>query len=455
MVEPERASDAPPPSMWLDPLAPRAALKNVAVLLVVASATAGFAILFRAAASFVYRHAFGADDVVDAFHLLPHWLRFVTVAAGGAIAGLVVLAASRHKGGQGVGGVMEAVALGTGRISLRASLWKALGCWAAIVTGSSVGREGPIIQIGGAIGGLLGTRAKLSLDRTRVLIAGGTAAGFAAAYNTPFAAVLFVLEIVSGVVTIDLVLATTIATAAATAITRLAIGGGPIYGARSFSIASNAELFVFVVLGAAAGLVGAGFSAMLAQSEHLFARLPTRQPITAAVGGILVGLVAMALPEVTGNGYEAINRILDGSLGAKVVLVLLLAKAFATSTSVGSGTPGGAFTPSLFIGAALGGTTGHLLHMLAPERANAPGAYALVGMAALCAATTHAPLMSAVLVFELSGDYSIVLPLLFATATATIVARRVRPTSVYTDELRRRGLEWNMTFSGRDVRGRE
>jgi len=347
--------------------------------------------------------------------------------------------------------VMEAVALGTGRISLRASLWKALGCWIAIVTGSSVGREGPIIQFGGAIGGAVGSGVDMAPERTRILIAAGTASGFAAAYNTPFAAILFVLEVVLGVVTIDVVVGTTLATAISTAITRLAIGGGPIYGARAFVLVSNRDLVDHLVLGVAAGVVGASFSALIGFAEHAFARKPLRQPFTAAVGGALVGAMAMFLPGVTGNGYEIVNRVLDGALGAKIIVTLLLAKMIATSLSVGSGTPGGAFTPSLFLGAALGGVMGDLLRVASPAHSSAAGAYALVGMAAVCAATTHAPIMAAVLVFELSGDYSIVLPLLIATSAATIVSRRLRPRSIYMDELARRGIGWQMTWSGREV----
>jgi CIC family chloride channel protein len=291
-------------------------------------------------------------------------------------------------------------------------------------------------------------------DRTRLLIAAGTAAGFAAAYNTPFAAVLFVLEVVVGVVTVDVVVAAVLSSAMASAMTRLVVGGGPIYGARSFAFSSNRELAAYLVLGALAGVVGAGFSGLLAGAERLFARLPWRQPLTAASGAAVVGLMSIAWPGVTGNGYEIINRVLDGSLGAKAMLILLAAKALSTSFSVGSGTPGGAFTPSLFLGAALGGALGDALRLALPAQANAPGACALVGMAALCAATTHAPLMAAVLVFELSGDYSIVVPLLLATGTATLVSRRIRATSVYMDELERRGIAWEMTWAGRELRDR-
>jgi len=431
--------------------APVGLLRQSAALVVVSVATAGFGVVFRASAALVFRRLFAASDVVSAFERLPSLLRPPIVACGGLLAGVVGLAAARHRSSQGVGGVMEAVALGRGHISLRASSWKALGCWLAIVTGSSVGREGPIIQFGGAIASTVSAVGKLAPERARVLIAAGTAAGFAAAYNTPLAAALFVLEVVIGVVTIDVVLATILASAIATAITRLAIGGGPIYGARSFSLTSNAELVLHLALGAAAGVVGAAFGALLAFAERWFARVPVKQPFTAAAGACFVGALAMLLPEVTGNGYEVINRVLDGALAVEAMLVLLAAKMIATSVSVGSGTPGGAFTPSLFLGAALGGVLGDGLGAAFPGHPNAAGAYALVGMAAVCAATTHAPLMAAVLVFELSGDYSIVLPLLVATFASTLVARRIRPTSMYMDELARRGVAWRMTWSGREV----
>ena len=444
--------DSSPPSAWLDPASPRL-LRHVAALLGVATVTAGFGIVFRAAAAFLFRRAFGASDVVSAFETLSPPLRLPIVLAGATLAGGVGLLAARHRSGQGVGGVMEAVALGTGRISLRASLWKALGCWLAIVTGSSIGREGPIIQFGGAVAGAIGSLARMKPERTRILLAAGTAAGFASAYNTPFAAVLFVLEVVMGVITLDVVLATVLATAIATAVTRLAIGGGPIYGARTFTLHSRGELLIFLVLGAGAGVIGAAFSGLLLAAERAFAKLPTKPPVNAAIGGLLVGGAAIVLPEITGNGYEVINRVLDGTLVIKAMVLLLFAKMTATSISVGSGIPGGAFTPSLFLGAAFGGAFGDLLRAASPEHANAPGAYALVGMAAVCAATTHAPLMAAVLVFELSGDYSIALPLLLAAGTATVVSRRLRPTSMYMDELARRGIKWRMTWSGRQVDG--
>ncbi len=257
------------------------------------------------------------------------------------------------------------------------------------------------------------------------------------------------VEVVTGLVALDIVLPVIIATPIATALTRLAIGGGPIYGQRSFSMRSNSELAVYALLGLLAGIVGPLFMILLRQGELFFARLAERRVLRAALGGALVGAMAIALPQVTGNGYEAINLILGEQLSIGVLVLLLLAKALATTASVSSGSPGGVFTPSLLLGAALGGAIGQVvLRFSPPGYSGAVAAYALVGMAAMIAATTHAPLMATVLVFELSGDYAIVLPLLTACAIATVLSRRLHRESIYTEELRRRGTRWKVQVVG-------
>jgi CIC family chloride channel protein len=427
----------------------RVARYAVAVVLVAVGA-ACFAVLFRTAINAVFTKIYGAHDVLGAFETLPWPWRLAVPAAGGLLAGAMSVVASRFKGGQGVGEVMEAVVLGQRHISLRLALSKALGSWFAIVSGGSVGREGPIIQLGGGIGGALGPLFGLGERESRGLVAAGTAAGFAAAYNTPLAAVLFVVEIVTGLVALEVVLPAIGATAIATAVTRIAVGGGPIYGQRAFTVHTELELFAHALLGLLAGLVGPAFMALLDRGEVAFARVPLPKPLRAAVGGLCVGGLAIFLPEVTGNGYEAINLVLGGNVTIVFALSLLVAKAVATTASVSSGSPGGVFTPSLFLGSALGGALGQALTLAtAPHAVGAAGGYALVGMAAMIAATTHAPVLGAIMVFELSGDYAIVLPLLAATAVATLVSRRLRPSSIYMEELARRGRGWEITLDGR------
>jgi len=409
----------------------------------VAIGAAAFAIVFRAGLSFVYRSLLGGRDVLDAFRGLPRLARVVLPAAGGLFVGLVARAGAK---GGGVGDVMEAVVLGRTNLHLGRTSYKALGSWLAIASGGSIGREGPLIQFGGSWGSTVARVVRLPDAQTRALIAAGTAAGFAAAYNTPFAAVLFVLEIVTGVVVLEAIVPVMVATVIATALTRLFVGGGPIYGERAFTMASSTELFLHALLGVAAALVAQGFMRGLSLGERLFEHV--RQPFRAALGGLVVGVLAIGLPEITGNGYEPLNMLLDGRFAMSVVVVLIFAKALATTASVASGSPGGVFTPSLFLGGAVGALFGHAVNVVF-HLPGSEGSFALVGMAAVSAATTHAPMMAAVLVFEISGDYAIALPLVLATSIATIISRRLRPDSLYTAELRRKGVGWTLTYQGR------
>ncbi|MFZ5468515.1 MAG: chloride channel protein [Myxococcota bacterium] len=430
----------------------RAAFRYFCALLTVALGAALFAIAFRWLLSLAFSVSSGAADVVSMFQRLPVALRLLLPAFGGLLAGGAALVMARVGRGQGVGDVMEAVVFGRVRLSMGTTLLKSVGSWFAIVTGGSVGREGPLIQFGGALGGVAGRLFGVDENRARALMAAGTAAGFAAAYNTPLAAILFVLEVVTGIVAMDAVLSTVVATALATAMTKAVVGGGPIYGQRTFSLVGSGELLGYALLGLVAALAAQGFMRLLSAGESLFDRSRLPQPWRAALGGLLVGVVAIWLPQVTGNGYEPLNAMLDGAIPLGVVVWLLAAKSFATTASVSSGSPGGVFTPTLFLGAAVGICFQQVLAaLLGTSPLGGPGAYALVGMAAMTAATTHAPMMAAVLVFELSGDYAIVVPLLLATGVATLVSRLMRADSIYSAELSKRGLTWELTLEGRRV----
>ena len=422
-----------------------------AAIAVVAAGAAAFAILFRASVSLLFERVFHAADVLAAISALPSWARIAVPAAGGLLAGLASTRASRHAGGQGVGDVMEAVVVGGRPMSLAATSWKAVGAWCAIVSGGSIGREGPLIQFGGAFGARIAEALRISEARRRALIAAGTAAGFAAAYNTPFAAVLFVTEVITGIVAPSIILPVMIAVAIATTLTRLAVGAGPIYGARAFTMKTSAELGLHLAVGVLGALVGVAFMRTLRASERTFQRMrPVHPALRTAFGGACVGALACALPAVTGNGYEAIGGILADRWPLWLVGALLVGKVIATASSVGSGAPGGVFTPSLFLGAALGALVAGLASRFVSI--GAVGGYALVGMAAVVAATTHAPIMASVLVFELSGDYEIVLPLLIATAAATAISRKISPASIYVEELERKGLRWEINLAGRTLR---
>ena len=393
---------------------------------------------------------YGANDVVAGLAHAPAWLRIAAPAVGGVIAGLIVMMLLR-RGSPAVADVMEAVALGRGRPRFGGAIAQAAASVAASLGGGSLGREGPLIQLGAGVGHFVAKRATGSARQRRALVAAGTAAGFAAAYNTPIAAVLFVLEVVIGTFTLELLIPVLVATAIGTALTRVVIGGGPIYGARAFALVSPAEFVAFGMLGLLGGIAGVLFIKLLGTGEQLFKRMKLPRPVRAGIGGLVVGLIVWQLPEVAGNGYEPVRDILDGKFAIGALVVLATAKAIATTSSVSSGSPGGVFTPTMLLGATLGAALGQLVGRSFGIDV-APGGYALVGMAAAVAATTHAPLMATALLFEMTGDYEIVLPLLLATAVATLLARSLQRDSVYTAELRRRGIPWEGTLAERLAR---
>jgi CIC family chloride channel protein len=415
----------------------------------VSTGAATFAVVFRRSLTLVYQSVFGATNVVDAIAGLPPWMRLLVPIAGAGIAGSI--ARLRAAPTQGVSNVMEAVALGRVQLSLRTTLSRVASSWASIASGMSIGREGPLIEFGGTVGAAAARRLDVSLNSTRVLVAAGTAAGFAAAYNTPFAGALFVLETIAGIAAPEILLPVMASTVVATVITRLLVGAGPIYGQRAFGLESYGELLSFAGLGAAAAFVSSAFKRTLQGFENIFERQPLPQPFRAMLGGLLVGTLATWLPQVVGNGYEPLNAMLDAQVVPVAVGVLLIAKVIATSGSVASGVPGGIFTPMLLVGASLGTLWAHASGVLMSASPSA-GGYALVGMAAATAASIHAPLTAAVMIFELSGDYFIVLPLLVATVVSTSLSRLMGSESIYEAELRRRGLAWDLTLEGRRIK---
>jgi CIC family chloride channel protein len=437
----DSSSDRPAraPSVWW---------RRWLAVIVVAGVAAGFAIAFRASLAAVDR-ALGSASVVAMITAAPAWSRLVLPAVGGGLAGLVLVVAARVREGGGVGFVIEAIVLGRVRVPLARTALQSVASWCAIAAGISLGREGPLIQFGAAAGE--GARRAFGLDdlTARIVLAAGVAAGFASAYNAPIAAVLFVVEVVTGVVVLEAIVPMLIAVVIATVATRYIVGGGPLYGARSFGSTGPAELIAFAGLGALAAPVGVGFLRLLGVAERAWRRLAL--PWRPALGGLACGAILVALPWAAGNGFEPLETLLDGKLALWVVAWLVIAKPIATALAVGSGNPGGAFTPTLLIGACAGALYALALHRVVGDAISAPSTYALIGLAAAMAATTHAPLTGAVLACELSGDYALVLPLLVATGVAAACARRLYVDSVYTAELSRRGLRWRLTLDGRRV----
>jgi CIC family chloride channel protein len=418
-------------------------------VVVVGAAAGAFAIAFRTAIAGLYLALYHHENVVDAIAGLPAWLRFTAPVAGAFAAGLISRIWVERS--QNVSNVVEAVALGRVELSFRTTAARAAASWTAIAGGVSIGREGPLIEVGGALGAAVGRLVRAGAAHTRVLVAVGTAAGFGAAYNTPFAATLFVLQTIAGVAAPVPVLPVIGGTLIGVAVTRAVVGPGPIYGQRAFGLASATELVSAATLGVVAALSAIAFKRMLALCERVFERQSMRQPLRATLGGLVVGVIAIALPAVAGNGYEPLNRLLDAPVGVGVLATLAIAKVMATSASVGAGIPGGIFTPMLLVGAVLGMGWSEWLAWLHIAPLN-PGGFALVGMAATTAASIHAPLTAAVMIFELSGDYPIALPLLLAAMVSTSLSRMLGSESIYETELRKRGLAWDLTLEGRQLR---
>ena len=383
-------------------------------------------------------------------------------AIGGLIVGPLVYFFAREAKGHGVPEVMEAVALRGGRIRPIVAVVKSLASAISIGSGGSVGREGPIVQIGSALGSSLGQKLGLSDDRIRNLVACGAAGGIAATFNAPIAGVVFALEIILGEFSVKYFSSVVVSAVTASVIGRAVFGDIPAFHIPiDYGINSLWEFAFYPVLGLAAAIVGAGFVYLLYWSEDVFDNWKSvPEWVQPAIGGVLLGVVALSYPALTGItwdrmpqvynvGYEIIESALANQLALGAVLILLVLKMIVTSLTLGSGGSGGVFAPALFMGAMFGTAFELVVNMLFPGVAAPPGAYALVGMAALFAATAHAPLTAVLILFELTGDYKIMLPLMFTVVIATLFAQKLlKGESIYSLKLTRRGVRIQ---HGRDV----
>ncbi|RME81138.1 MAG: CBS domain-containing protein [Caldilineae bacterium] len=384
-------------------------------------------------------------------------------ALGGLLVGLLVYYFAREAKGHGVPEVMEAVALRGGRIRPIVAVVKSLASSICIGSGGSVGREGPIVQIGSALGSTIGQLLKLSDDRISNLVACGAAGGIAATFNAPIAGVMFALEVIlGGRFGVRYFSSVVVSAVAASVVGRVVLGDVPAFAIPfEYGIASLWEFALYPVLGVLAAFVGVAFTWLLYRAEDLFDAW--RRPpewLKPAIGGVLLGVLALLYPPLTGVtwqrmpqiynvGYEVIEQVLANRMVLTAAATLLVLKVLATSLTLGSGGSGGIFAPSLFMGAMLGGAFAIATDHLIPGLSLTPGAYALVGMAAVFSAAAHAPVTAVVILFELTSDYRIILPLMLTVAVATVLAQHVmRGESIYTLKLSRRGIKIR---HGRDV----
>ena len=378
----------------------------------------------------------------------PHvpWLGpyFVLLAPvlGGLLYGPLVNRFAREARGHGVPEVMLAVAQRGGRISPKVAVVKTRASALTIGSGGSVGREGPIVQIGSALGSTLGRITKVTEHRMKLLVACGAAGGIAATFNAPLAGVFFAMELILGTFSTEAFGATVLASVTASVIGRAAFGDVAFLTLPAFHVAHLAQYGLFALLGVVAAVVGVGFARVLYLIEDA-CDWAWRGPewLRPAVGGLALGLVLLALPQMYGVGYPVLEKATAGGYAVGFLLLLLVGKVLATSLTIGIGGSGGVFAPSLFIGAMLGSAYGAGVHHLLPGTAGPVGAYALVGMGAVFAGAARAPITAVVILFELTGEYSIILPLMLAIVLATATSRLLTHDTIYTLKLRRRGID--------------
>ena len=400
------------------------------------------AVLFRfviKVAQYLFYH--NSHDFLTFAHELPAYTIILVPCLGGLIVGIVVHFGAREAKGHGVPEVMEAVALRDGRMRKRVAGVKIMASAVCIGSGGSVGREGPIVQIGSSLASTVTQLIDMPRIHHRTMVGCGAAAGIAATFNAPIAGVLFALEVLLGDFGVASFSPVVLSSVTATIISRHYFGDFPAFIIPAYELNSLWEFAIYPFLGLMAGLVALVFIVTLYKTEDIFEVLPIPEWIKPALGGLLLGLILFKWPHVFGVGYGAINKALLNELPGLFLALLIFLKIGATSITLGSGGSGGIFAPSLFIGAMLGGFFGWLANSLFPGIPASPGAYALVGMGAVVAGTTHAPITAILIIFEMSGNYKIILPMMITCILSTIVTVSFKKGSIYTIKLLRRGVD--------------
>ena len=400
------------------------------------------AVLFRYAIKATqYIFYQNTDDILTFAHTLPFYLKIALPAMGGLIVGPLVYFGAREAKGHGVPEVMEAVALREGRIRPRVALVKILASGITIGSGGSVGREGPIVQIGSSIGSTIGQLLKAPPLRQRTLVGCGAAAGIAATFNAPIAGALFAAEVILGEFGLSTFSPVVLSSVTATTISRHYFGDFPAFIIPTYKLVSLWEFLFYPVLGVIVGLVALLFIMAVYKSEDMFDALKIPEYLKPALGGLMLGCMLIVWPNVFGVGYGTINLSLKNQLPFIILLTLVFVKILATSITIGSGGSGGIFAPSLFIGAMTGGFFGWAVHEYFPLITADSGAYALVAMGAVVAGTTHAPITAIIIIFELTSTYDIILPLMITCMLSTLITTSLKRGSIYTIKLARRGVE--------------
>ena len=393
-------------------------------------------------------------------------------AVGGLLAGPVIAYFAHEAKGHGVPEVMQAIALQGGRIRPRVVLAKVVASALCIGSGGSAGREGPIVQVGAALGSSFGQWFHLSEARVRNLVACGAAAGIAATFNAPIAGVIFAMEIILGELRLGDMGNVVVSAVTASTVARVFLGDRPAFSIPKYAIRTPWEILLYALLGVLAAITAVAFIKVLYSIEARFDRARLPEAIKPAIGGLMLGGLAFfypmilslgfvpegenliglplaaSFPHIFGSGFPVIEATLLGKLSIGLLVALIILKPLATSLTLGSGNSGGVFAPALFTGAALGGAFGLLVEKIAPGATAGPGAFATVGMAAVFAGAAHAPFTGFLIVFEMTDDYRLIIPLMAGVIVSHIVSERLHRDSIYTFKLTQRGIRLE---SGRDI----
>jgi CIC family chloride channel protein len=424
----------------------------VAMALVVGAGAGLGAALFRemvfGATWLVTGHdQFGQQGHAASAHVpgLGIWFVLVVPVLGGLIYGPLIYRFAREARGHGVPEVMLAVAENGGRIRPPVTIVKALASAITIGVGGSVGREGPIVQIGSALASTLGQLVRMSESRLRIIVACGAAGGIAATFNAPLTGLFFGFEIVLREFSLDALVATSLAAVTGDVISRAIFGSAPFFSLipHGLSVTNDLTYVLVVVLAVAAGLIGIGFKTFLYWLEDFVDELWKGRPEWArpAVGGVALGALLLAVPQMYGVGYPVMNNVISGHVVIGLILLFLVSKVLATSLTLAIGGSGGVFAPSLFIGAMAGMAFGTLVHHLFGSAVGPPALYAVIAMGGVFAAAAQAPLTAIASVAEMTGNFTLTLPIMLTCGIAAAVSRYVSYGSVYTAKLLRRGID--------------
>ena len=397
-----------------------------------------WAVVFRGLIGFFEQIFFIRGESILSF--LGHYYVIIIPVIGGMIVGPMIYFLAKEAKGHGVPEVMLAVAEEGGKIRPRVAIIKSLASAICIGSGGSVGREGPIVQIGSTIGSMAGQFLKFSEEKIKILVACGAAGGIAATFNTPLGGIFFAQEVILRKYNAKFLSSVVISAVAATVVSRNFLGNVPAFIIPKYQLKSIWEIPMYVVFAFLAGLVAVMFTKFLYKCEDIVDSIKIPEYTKPAIGGIAIGVIGLYYPHIFGVGYPAMETALSGNMLASLTLGLMFIKILATSLTLAAGGSGGVFAPSLFIGAMLGNSYGTFTNILFPSTGIPPGACALVGMAAVFAGVARAPMSSILILFEMTGDYKIILALMITCIISSILAKHLSKESIYTLKLTRRGI---------------